>query len=281
MFGYSGWIFIIRLSSTIVNKLDQVLVSSILGVSQLPIYVGVSHVLKIVGQINSLLKSAVLPIASEVYANTDKGLIKDISIRGTKMLNSIFAPLTVSIIIFANPILFILGGAEVAQYSRELQIGSILFMPVLCRAFLNTVVMGAGHIIRIQSLWSVTTSFVYLLVCLIGLKFFGLKGAILAHPITHVIMMYPWLYLIFKNIDLQMIDFWRAVFWGQWPSLMVLIVAYPLTKNLFVGLNTYFIVVAFSTFVLAIMIVSWFFTIEKNVRMEIYKMFKSSFVKSG
>jgi O-antigen/teichoic acid export membrane protein len=276
IFGYSLWVFIIRLSSTVVNQLDKIIVSTMLGVSQLPIYVGVSRVLKIVGQLNSLLKSAVLPIASEVSSTNDKELLEDLSFRGTKIFNAIFGPLTVSIILFAHPILNLIGGKVVAEYYLALQIGSLCLLPVLCRAFLNTIVMGTGHIIHYQSIWSVLTSIVYLVVCIAGIYIYGLYGAILAHPVSHVLMMVPWLYIIFKHIDLSVFDFWKAVFLGQWPSLILLGVAYPVVDRLF-SQSVYLIGFYFIIFVIFSLFLSLYLTIEKNYRLQIYKMLSSKF----
>lgn len=271
IFGYSVWVFIISFSSTIVNQLDKIIVSSMLGVSQLPIYVGVTRVLKLVGQLNGLLKSAVLPIASEIHSSGDKTLLNDLSYRGTKIFNAIFGPVTVSIILFANPILTILGGEAIARYDWVLQIGSLILLPVLCRAFLNTIVIGFGHIIRYQSLWSVITSFLYLVICITGIYLFELYGVILAHPITHALMMLPWLYIIFQNIDFKLTDFLKAVWLGQWPSLVLLGILYPIVDRLF-DYNIYIIGICFVSFVFISTFISLYLTIEKKYRCEIYKI---------
>jgi len=277
MFSYSGWVFLMGLSSTLVNQFDKILVSAILNVNQLPIYIGVNRVLKIVIQITSILKSAVLPIASGINADNDQQFFNEFCFRGTRIFNAVFAPLTVSIIIFAKPILNIIGGPSVADYAWALQLGSILYLPVICRAFLNTAVIGSGKIIRVQSGWSIATAIIYLIICLIGLYGFGLTGAILAHPITHVIMMPAWLYIVVGNIDFKQFSFWKAVALGQWPAWALLLFSYPYIHWFSPPENVKLTILFFIIFSMTGLIFSWYLSVEKVIRMETYKMIKKYF----
>lgn len=84
-------------------------------------------------------------------------------------------------------------------------------------------------------------------------------------------MMLPWLCIVFKNIDLKMTDFWKAVWLGQWPSLLLLGILLPVSDRLFID-NRYITGVYFIAFVFISTFMSLYLTIEKKYRLELYKI---------
>ena len=217
MFDYSIWVFLIRLSSQVTNRLDNVIVSVLLGVASVPIYYGAMRVLKLAVQVNSVLKSAVVPIASEVSLIHGPQKFASLGFRGLRMFNAVFSLVSLGIIVFAQPILLALGGEVLADQAVAVQLGIALLLPVAGRAFFNEMLIGSGQLIERQGHWAIATAAVYVAVLVVGTEYWSTTGAILAHPVVHVVMGIWWLQYIASQTELGVGRLLKAIALGQWP----------------------------------------------------------------
>lgn len=276
MFGYSAWVFLIKLSGQLINRFDRILVSALLGVSALPIYYGVMRVLKLPIQINSVLKRAVLPVASEVSKTHNAASFSELGYRGLRVFNAVYAQAALFVIIFAYPITSALGGSRLAEYAWAVQLGSILLLPVAGRAFYNEMLIGSGEFIRRQALWSVVTAAVYTIILIVGIRYVEIAGALVAYPIAHLVMMVWWLHLIVRRTHLGVSGLIKGMSSGQWPTwlglIAFLLVSWGLSNEppdqlLFYSVPIY----------VAVAFVTWKFSVESMVRARISQQIHDMF----
>ena len=195
VFHYAKWTLLQGTNSTIINSIDSILVSWLLGVQSLPIYRGIKKVILLPSHLNTQIKSAVLPIASEIGASTNREEINEILLKGTTALNSISAPIAVCFIIFAQPVLSILGGEHLLQYALIYQIVSLVYIVLTSRAFLVTFHLGHGVLIRkITLTLFVTAVFNIVLVVALG-ELLAMNGVLFASALAHAVT-YPYLLAI-------------------------------------------------------------------------------------
>jgi len=229
IFNYSGWLLIMRLSGMFVNQFDKIIVSSLIGVDKLPIYNGIEKLMKIVIALNAQLKKSIIPIASEIYAKSDLSRINTLAYKMTAVLNSISAPIVTLLILFGEPVLIVFGKHVLIPYLTVFQVGLCLFMVVSGRAFLVSMHLGAGKIVRLLSLMDVLRAVSYLVTVYLFIQLFQLNGAILANPVATFILFPLWIYVIFTKANISFRSYMQA-FWKGQGSSWIIIGLYFLSK---------------------------------------------------
>lgn len=267
IFGYSIWVFVMQLSGMLVNQFDKMIVSMFIGIEQLVIYTGVVRLMKILTNISGRLTSAVIPIAAELNTLADSEKFNKAAMRGVRMVNAIAAPITALALIFAEPILQIMGKNHLLEYELIYKTGILIYMIAASRSFLNKMLIGAGDIIRFLSLFSVITSIVYFLLAYYLINIWDLSGAILALPFTHLLLLPIWLLFvkIFANVKLS--NFLLAVWKGQSVSLIIIVIFIALTTVFPALLSN--CVLLFITILLCLSLLalfSWWYTIDDKVK---------------
>ena len=270
MFNYSIWVLVNKLCSVFVNQFDRIIVSISLGVDKLPIYYGVNRLIKMVIHINLILSSAVIPVVSEIFSSHARQVFDDLASQGTRTLNAFFAPLIVVIFIFAKPLLEILGGGQFSDYTHCLQIGSFILLFIGSKSFINSMLLGSGHVIKNQGLFAVILSITFVAMLYFGITYWGLYGAILAHPLSHLLTLPIWYVSVFMKSGISNSNFLKAILRGQWPSWVLLSLYLPIINSGNFFQNIYF---SMFFFLVVIYTASWFFSVDSKVRHNIYSLF--------
>jgi O-antigen/teichoic acid export membrane protein len=216
--GFSGYVFLINFSSQLANNLDRLWVSLMLGVGAVPIYEGLVRVMKIPLQVNGILKSAIIPVASEVYSAHAPEKFADMGINGLRIFNIVYGFTTLLVFGFAGMILWLLGESTLVSHLEVLQLGMVLLLPVAGRGFFNQMLLGAGFLVRLQAGFSIVTALLYALFVVVGAKTAGITGAVLALPLVHLVMGYPWLHWIARETAVGIGGVLKATARGQWAS---------------------------------------------------------------
>ena len=197
-------------------------------------------------------------------------MFNELAYQGTRTLNALFAslPLVVLIIIFANPLLEALGGIDLSAYSSCLQIGAFLILFLGPKSFVNSMVLGSGNAIKNFGLFSFFHSIIFLFILFFGIKYYGINGAILAHPLSHFLTVPFWYMNVFMNSGISSDLFIRAVIRGQSTAWIFLISYVSILKITFKE-NNYFISGMLS---LSMIILSWFFSVDPKVRKNLHNL---------
>ena len=119
LFGFSVWVFVMRMCSQWINQLDRILVAALLGVAAVPIYHGIMRVIRAMVQANAVLMSAVVPVAAEIFSRDDTDAFNQLARRGLRTLNAAHGAMTALFVVLAHPILHLLGGGLSESARRE------------------------------------------------------------------------------------------------------------------------------------------------------------------
>lgn len=223
IFSYSVWVFLIEISSFIVNTFDKIIVSGALGVKALPIYMGIIKMIQILASVNSKLNSAVIPIASELFQKESIQKFNEAALRGVRAVNAISSPISVLMIVFAFPILKIIGKDILTDYIVIFQIGTIIYMIGGSKSFLQKMIIGSGITIKEIGVIGITTSILYLGLIHYSISLFYINGAILTLPVIHLVILPLWFYLVAIPAKIKIDNFFKSVFKGQWVSWVFLV----------------------------------------------------------
>lgn len=278
MFHYSKWILINQISGTLVNQFDRVIVAIALGVNKVPIYYGLNRIFKSVLQVNGIMKSAVVPIASEMHAAHSRETFDELAQRGTRTFNALFAPSVALIVIFVGPILLLMGGEDFVPYAGCLQAALVLLLFSASRGFINSMLLGAGSVIRNQSLLGVLTSMIFLAAMYLGLRFLGVCGGVLAHPATHLLLMPLWMCTVLVKSGTSIRGFMRAVLQGQLSALLGIAVFAIISR---VSWNSRIEVALSVLLSIAMVILTWSYSLDVRIRYRICCYVRGGFARLG
>ena len=268
---FSFWLFLMKASSLIVNQFDKIIVSSLLGPASIPLYYAALRVIQIPIEINEVLKSAVIPIASEIKEKeNDKEFVNFLS-AGIKQLNAMFAFLIFAVVLFSYELLFLIGGDSLIEYNFLVQISCLLLLPVAGRGFFSNALIGSGEIIQRQAIWAIISGIFFIIFLWTLTNNHQIEGSIIAKPINLFLMHGLWLLMIANFTQLGSKEFLILTIKGQWPFIFgsttfLLISFYFLEYSLELFLvKTLLLVIMFS--------VLWKFIIDIRIKNYIYKLF--------
>ena len=257
IYNFSVWVFIIQLSSRVLNSLDKLFVSIIAGVEAVPIYYGLMRVIKIPIDVNSIMKSALVPVASEVAATYDKKRFNELIMQGAKSFNAVYGIVSLFTVIFADEILRILGGSELSKFDNIVMLGIALLLIPATRSFLNTVLIGSGEVIRQQAFFSMLTLIIYLPIFIAGLYYYNIEGGILSYALTHIILMVPWLYLVLDKAGLTISEYTRMIIQATWPAS-------------YYGMQNILLIAFMKLFtLLTVTVATWSFCVDSSIKKKI------------
>jgi len=267
---FSFWLFLMRASSLIVNQFDKVVVSSFLGPASIPLYYAALRVMQIPVEINEVLKSAVIPVASEIKENKNDREFLNFLSSGIKQLNAIFAFLIFAVVLFSYEILFSIGGHDLVKYTSLIQISCLLILPVAGRGFFANALIGSGEVIKRQAIWAIISgiSFIFLLWFLI--TNYDIEGSIITKPINLLFTHVLWLIMIARYTQLGSYKFLVLTIKGQWPFIV--------SSIAFLSLSKYFIeysLILFSfklAFLIIMFVILWKCIIDTRIKSYLYNM---------
>lgn len=221
IFGYSIWVFLAQLSSMVINQFDKIVVSGLLGVAQLPIYVGVTKIMKLLVMVSGKVKSALIPIIAAKEGKLSDADFNAIAVRGLKAMNTIVTPIVGAMVVFSTEILTIIGKVQLAEYALAFQLGTLIYVLVNARAFLHTMHIALGRKIRFIGLFGLATAACYVILAYVFIKTSGVVGAIIAAPLCHLLFYPIWMFVMLRDTHLSLWRYLKAILGGQWPTLII------------------------------------------------------------
>ncbi|MDD8013333.1 MAG: oligosaccharide flippase family protein [Acidobacteriota bacterium] len=177
LLGFSGYIFISRISTFFCNYVLVFIVSFFLGPAAVPLYAIPLRLTNGVTGLISTLTAVIFPYASEISIAAGREKINGVLVRGSRLAAAIAVPVNLAMAAFAMPILVAWMGRAFADRAAPVLsllalvslLGSLTMIP-------NLITMGLGFA-RVISFFSLSILFLFLLSVPLGLMLFGVYGA--------------------------------------------------------------------------------------------------------
>jgi len=177
LFGFSGYLFISRISNTFCNNILVFVISYFFGPAVVPLYAVPLRLLN--GSMGFVLTmtAVVFPYASEISIEASREKLNNVLIQSSRLAAAISIPINLAMIAFAKPILTAWMGNAFAD--RAAPVLSLLGLMSLLGALTtvpNLITMGLGFA-RIIGIFSLLSIVFYLVFVPLGLVVFGVYGA--------------------------------------------------------------------------------------------------------
>ncbi len=177
LFGFSGYIFISRISTFFCNYVLVFIISFFLGPAVVPLYAIPLRLTNGVTGLVSTLTAVIFPYASEISIEASREKINDVLIQGSRLTAAIAVPVNLAIAVFAMPILTVWMGKAFADQAAPVLsllglvslLGSLTMIP-------NLITMGLGFA-KVISIFSLLILVFFIVFVPLGLMFFGVYGA--------------------------------------------------------------------------------------------------------
>jgi O-antigen/teichoic acid export membrane protein len=177
LFGFSGYIFISRISSFFCNYILVFMISFFLGPAVVPLYAIPLRLTNGVTGLVSTVTAVIFPYASEISIEASREKINGVLIQGSRLAAAVAIPTNLAIVAFAKPILTVWMGNAFAGLAAPILsllglislLGSLTMIP-------NLITMGLGFA-RVISVFSLLILVFFLVFVPLGLMIFGFYGA--------------------------------------------------------------------------------------------------------
>ena len=118
----SGYLLVGGATDLVIYALDRVLLAGFRNVATVGLYEGPVRVHNLVRQIHGTLVGVVLPAASRYLALRDELRLRDLLLRGTRYVLVVTVPITITLMVFARPVLTVWLGPKFGVASTALTI---------------------------------------------------------------------------------------------------------------------------------------------------------------
>lgn len=177
LFGFSGYLFISRISSSFCSYILFFVISFFFGPAAVPLY---AIPMRLINGAMGLLTTAaavVFPFASEISIKASREKINSILIQSSRLVAAISIPINLAVAAFAKPILNVwMGNVFADRAAPILSLLGLMSMLGALTTIPNLITMGLGFA-RVIGIFSLLTFVSYLVFVPLGLMVFGVYGA--------------------------------------------------------------------------------------------------------
>ena len=224
MLVFSWAVFVVQLSDVLFyQQTDRIILGVLVGAIAVGLYEASAKMNSLVLYLSGLTVSAVVPLASSMYAGGRSASLRSLFARGSKYGAALIAPLTAVIVVFADPLLVAWLGREYAGQGVVMQV--LLFPHILvCVGLMgDAIVISQGRMgRRVPYIVAQAVLNVVLSVYLVGRM--GVLGVALGTAIAHVADFPIHIRFLLQETHVTFAEWLREVVAPVYPLLLLPVV---------------------------------------------------------
>lgn len=198
---YARYLFLSKIIGFVYNYIDKFLISILLPINNLANYNIMAKIPDSIRNIQSILNSTIVPIASSMHATKEKSLIQTLLTYGTRYMVIIILPIVVVSILLIKPFITTWVGPEFTFLYIATQILLINFFFTTLFSFGSTVIVGTGDIKKFLP-FSAFGCFINLLLSLLLIRRFNITGIVFATTFSYMVIAIPYFYKLVREFEI-------------------------------------------------------------------------------
>lgn len=256
------------------SQFDTILIGKLLGIEILGVYnIAKNLVSRPSTIINPIITKVTFPVMSKIKDNNYK--LRDVYLKTINYLTLINVPIYLLIVLFAEPIVFLLIGEVWVDAIPIIQILAIAFFLISIGNPAGSLLLSRGKA-NIAFYWNLITFILYPIFIVYGSNY-GIKGIAISIILLHILFLYPnWRFIVKKTCQAGLKDYVNSILPFIAVGLFCFIIIY-LILNLFDAIS-YFIfglgVIFYSIFYFGLI-----YLLKKNIILDILEMLLPKFIK--
>ena len=193
--GFSGAVFLSAVTDIVIYSVDRAILAGFRGAATVGLYEAVVRPQSLLRVLHGTLLVTVLPASAAYIAADDQPRLRELLVRGTRYVMAVTTPLTIVLMVLADPILHVWLGERytVAATAATIFVSYWLFAP--CGTVGSSMLWAAGRT-RVQVGISWGTAAINLVLSLALTSAFGLEGVVLGTTIAYAVMLPFTLYFV-------------------------------------------------------------------------------------
>jgi len=208
--GFSFWVLIMQMAGILIYQANQLIISLFLSMGAITIYSIQAMPLMGIREINGIALSASTPAVADAHALDDKGFIKELLFRGTR-INMIFVVGLITVIIaMSHQIIYVWMGKNHARYYYLCQILLSSYALSVMFSLVGNIIFGMGDV-KILGVFSISTAVIILILSIILVKPLGLFGLVMGNLIAQILVIPAIATIQFKKINVSFMRFFKEV----------------------------------------------------------------------
>lgn len=221
IFGFSWILFVIQIATLAGDQqTDRLVLAVFSGAAAVGIYEAVAKLNGLVSLLAGLPTAALMPAASHLDAQSRLPQLRELYLRGTKYTAAFVLPITVGLIVLAQPLLLTWLGPQFAANSVSAQVFLLVWLvfPNLAVAF--AIFVGTGRLHFLLAFTSVH-AVLNLALTLLLVRPLGVLGVVLGTVITEFVMFPVGMWYTLKILEVGPAEYVRRVVLPTYPPLLV------------------------------------------------------------
>ena len=221
IFGFSWVLFVIQIATLAGDQqTDRLVLGVFTGTAAVGIYEAAAKLNGLVALLAGLPTAALMPAASHLDAQARLQTLRELYLRGTKYTAAFVLPITVGLIVLAQPLLLSWLGPEFAANSLTAQVFLLVWLifPNLAVAF--TIFVGTGRL-RFLLAFTGVHAVLNLALTLLLVRPLGVLGVVLGTVIAEFVMFPVGMWYTLKVLEVGPAEYVRRVVLPTYPLLAV------------------------------------------------------------
>ena len=219
--GFSWILFVIQIATLAGDQqTDRLVLAVFSGAAAVGVYEAAAKLSGLVSLLAGLPIAALMPAASQLDAQARIATLRELYLRGTKYTAAFILPITVGLIVLAQPLLLRWLGPQFAANSLSAQVFLLVWLvfPNLAVAF--TIFVGTGRLRFLLAFTSVH-AVLNLALTLLLVRPLGVLGVVLGTVITEFVMFPVGMWYALRVLEVGPAEYVRRVVLPTYPLLLV------------------------------------------------------------
>jgi len=210
LFSFSFWVLIMQMAVLLIYQANQLIISLFLSMGAITIYAIQTMPLMGIREINGIALSASTPAVADAHALDDKGFIKELLFKGTRINMILVVGLITVIIAMSRQIIYVWMGKDHAQYYYLCQLLLLSYAFSVMFSLVGNIIFGMGGV-KTLGILAISGAMLTLIISIILVKPLGLFGLVLGNLIAQILVIPVMAIVFFNKINMSFARFFKEV----------------------------------------------------------------------
>jgi membrane protein EpsK len=208
--GLSTYLFLISVGDFVIYSLDRAILATLRSAAAVGLYEGPIRAHNLIQQLHSTLVTPVVAVSARYAAQQDVQRTRDLLVRGARYTLAAVVPVTIVMMILANPILEVWLGPKFGVAAPAMIVLSGYWLVNGSTGVPGRMLIAAGRA-RVLTLYVVAVALVNLALSLALTPSLGVNGVVLGTTISYVLGFPFFVWITVSTFPVRVADFAREV----------------------------------------------------------------------
>jgi O-antigen/teichoic acid export membrane protein len=223
LLGLGGTLLLGSVCALVIEQTDRLVIGTFLPIAQVTHYSAAWKLYMLLFTVTTTLLGAVAPLAASLHGRQDKQGLRALALAMTKFSAGVAVPLAIGVSLSAGTVLRYWMGPTFIDARIIVIVLSCGFLVTSYNHAGYSVLIGTGRVTRFLWMYSVPQALLNLALSLWLVNPLGNVGVALGSTIPALLLEYPFLRLLMRELDLEWTSFLRGV---VWPTAAPALVAF-------------------------------------------------------